>query len=323
MKKYILTVGPSLLIETPLNKVHSERNIYRINGAHGSIEDVEDYIERIRTQIPSANILIDLPGNKIRTENLEAPVKVTTGEVFSLKKEQFNYSDFYKQLSIGDEVWADDSTLHFNVKSIDGNEITFFSHSDGFLKKNKGFNVRGISDKLPFLFDRDYRLIDIANKHKISHIGLSFVRSAEDISVAKQHIAPSITIISKVETKSAVKNLNEILSCVEYILVDRGDLSSEVGIEKIARYQSYIIDKALFYNKKIFLATQFLKNMEERPIPTIAEMIDLHRTFSCGILGIQLSEETSIGKYPVKCVEILNKVIHELNSSFIHTENNE
>jgi len=316
MKKIIATVGPSLLKTVSLNQVHNDRNIYRINGAHGTIDDIEEYILAIKDQVPEAVILMDLPGNKVRTANLAAPIQISKGKVFQLGFDQTNYSQFYSHLKIGDIVWANDSIFEFTVESIDTDRqvISFLSKSTGDLQNNKGMHVRGIHEKIPFLFKKDIALIELANKHQLGFIGLSFVRSREDICEAKRLIDDFIKIISKVETKSAVDNLGEILEEVEFILIDRGDLSTEIGIEKIPAYQRFIVNKALFCNKKVFLATQFLKSMELNPIPTIPEVIDLYNTLSSGIYGVQMSEETAIGQYPKECLNTIIKLMDEIES---------
>lgn len=316
MKKIIATVGPSLLHTTPLSKVHNERNIYRINGAHGSIEDIEVYILKIKEQIPEANILMDLPGNKVRTAGFkDGYIEIVKGEIFSLDFMQMNYQDFYKHLKVGDTVWANDSIFEFSVDKIDENEkkIYFLSHSNGKLLNNKGMHVRGIHENIPFLFAKDKALIELANKYELSYVGLSFVRTRQDIQEAKALIGNKSEIISKVETIAAVKNLVDILEEVEYILIDRGDLSTEIGLAKVPAYQSYIIDKAVFYGKKVFLATQFLKSMEHNPIPTIPEVIDMYNTLKSGIYGIQMSEETAVGKYPKNCLDTIVGLMDEIN----------
>ena len=178
-------------------------------------------------------------------------------------------------------------------------------------------HVRGIHADIPFLFDKDLALIELANKHQLAYVGLSFVRHAKDIAEAKALISSGIDIISKVETKSAVENLIEILQEVEFILIDRGDLSTEIGIEKIPAYQSFIVSKALFHNRKVFLATQFLKNMEVNPIPTIPEVIDMYNTMKTGIYGIQMSEETAVGKYPKACLDTIVSLMKEIESEIV------
>ncbi len=317
MKKLIATVGPSLLKTLPLNTIHDEKNIYRINGAHGTIEDIENYILEIRAQEKDANILMDLPGNKVRTANLNGGfIDIKENEEFSLLFSQMNYKEFFKHIKVGDTVWANDSIFKFTVKSIhiEAMEIKFISHSTGRLLNNKGMHIRGIHEHIPFLFDKDKELIKLANKYNLAYVGLSFVRTRSDVLEAKQLINENIKIISKVETIAAVENLIDILKEVEYILIDRGDLSTEIGLEKVPAYQKYIIDKAIFYGTKVFLATQFLKSMEHNPIPTIPEVIDMYNTLKSGIYGIQLSEETAVGKYPKECLNTINKLLEEIDN---------
>ena len=274
MEKIIATVGPSLLNAVKLPKSAHDDLIFRINGAHGSIDDIEGYINEIRKQIPEAEILIDLPGNKVRTSNLESPIELTSGETFKLRFDDTNYYNFYSHLNVGDTIWANDSTFEFEVIKVDttANNITLLSKSDGILLKNKGLHVRGIHNDIPFLFEKDLQLIELSNKTKIDFVGLSFVRNRSDVIFAKDRVDSVIKIISKVETKAAVHNLKGILEEVEYILVDRGDLSTEVGLINVPHYQNLILNAAKERKCKVFLATQFLKNMEINPIPSIPEI---------------------------------------------------
>ncbi|MCI9464204.1 MAG: hypothetical protein HFI48_10030 [Lachnospiraceae bacterium] len=307
MKKFILTVGPALLHEIPITEIHSDKNIYRINGAHGSIADIEGYIEKIRSQVPSAAILMDLPGNKVRTKEVpDNGIELVKGEQFTIPNECFNYPDFYRHLKPGMTAWANDSVFEFEVVAVDDEKITFLSKSDGVLINGKGVHVRGMHKDIPFLFEKDKQLIQVANKYHLEYVGLSFVRSAENVKEAKMLLAENIKIISKIETLDAVNDINNILPLVEYILVDRGDLSTDIGIINIPRYQKYIIEKAQYYDVRVFLATQILKNMESKPIPTIGEIEALYEIYKSGVYGVQMSEETAVGKYVKETVAILN-----------------
>lgn len=312
MQKYILTTGPALANEIPLSQVHSEKNIYRINGAHGSIADIEAGIKNIRSQIPGAAILLDLPGNKVRTANIEVGIQLEKGKTFEILNSQFNYPDFYRHLKPGMTAWANDSVFEFEVVSADSEKIVFLSKSDGVLIKGKGVHVRGIHKDIPFLFEKDRQLIALANQYKLDFVGLSFVRSPENVREAKSLIGESTQVISKIETIDAVEHINEILPLVKYILVDRGDLSTDIGIEKIPRFQKYIIDKALYFNVKVFLATQVLKNMETKPIPTIGEIEALYEIMKSGVYGVQMSEETAVGRYVPECVRLLEQMDREI-----------
>lgn len=317
MQKYILTIGPALANKVPLSEVHSEKNIYRINGAHGSVADIENNIRNIRSQIPNASILMDLPGNKVRTANIDGGIQLEKGKTFELRSDQFNYPEFYRHLKPGMTAWANDSVFEFEVISADSGKIVFRSKSDGVLINGKGVHVRGIHKDIPFLFEKDRQLIELANQYKLDHVGLSFVRTPENVKEAKALLGEGIQIISKIETIDAVENINDILPLVKYILVDRGDLSTDIGIEKIPRFQKYIIDKALYFDVKVFLATQVLKNMETKPIPTIGEIEALYNIMKSGVYGVQMSEETAVGSYVPECVRLLEQMDREVRAEKI------
>ncbi len=312
MEKVIVTVGPALFKDEMLKRIHNSSYIYRINGAHGSINDIKNNVLFIRNEITEAQILIDLPGNKVRTKNINIPINLQVGTEFTLTNKDVNYSNFFDHLKIGDTIWANDSTLKFEVLSVNSKEAQLLSHSYGELKTNKGLHVRGIHKDIPFFFEKDLELIQLAKDLFVSHVGLSFVRDINDINLAKSLIDTEIKIIPKVETLSAVENLDEIIKSVDVINVDRGDLSTDVGIEKIYSYQKFIIERANLYHKKVFLATQFFMNMVEKPVPTIAEINDFHSCIKLGIYGIQLSEETAIGLYPEEVLNVVNNVVGEI-----------
>lgn len=312
MQKYILTTGPALGAEVPLSRVHNGKNIYRINGAHGTPADVEKSIRNIRGQIPGAEILLDLPGNKVRTANIPVGIRLEKGKTFEIASDQFNYPDFYRHLKPGMTAWANDSVFEFEIVSASRDKIVFLSKSEGVLINHKGIHVRGIHQEIPFLFEKDRQLIQLANQYKLEYVGFSFVRTAENVREAKALIGEGTQVISKIETIDAVEHINEILPLVKYILVDRGDLSTDIGIEKIPRFQRYIIDKALYFDVKVFLATQVLKNMETKPIPTIGEVEALYEIMKSGVYGVQMSEETAVGRYAEECVQLLERMNREV-----------
>lgn len=312
MQRYILTTGPALANEVPLAQIHSDKNIYRINGAHGSLAEIEAGIRNIRSQLPGAVILIDLPGNKVRTANIAVGIQLKKGECFELRRDQFNYPDFYCHLQPGMTAWANDSVFEFEVVSADSERIVFLSKSDGVLINGKGVHVRGIHRDIPFLFEKDRQLIALANQYKLDFIGLSFVRSEENVREVQALIGEGTQVISKIETIDAVEQINKILPLVRYILVDRGDLSTDIGIEKIPRFQKYIIEKALYFDVRVFLATQVLKNMETKPIPTIGEIEALYEIMKSGVYGVQMSEETAVGRYVPECIRLLEQMDREV-----------
>ncbi len=306
--KVIVTLGPAILNKEKLKKIDSFGDcIYRINGAHIEGDHAAIMIEKVRDILPAAEIMIDLPGNKIRTKNLLKPIRLINGQTIELFDYQVNYQVFFTHLNKADIIHANDSEIKLEVKEINNSSIKLISHSDGLLSNNKGLHIPGIHANIPFIFDRDKELIHLAVRHRVNYISLSYVRTHEDIKIVKEILSNNeeTKIIAKIETVAAVDNLDNIINEVDMVNVDRGDLSSDIGLINLGFMQHKIIETALLSNKKIFLATQFLKNMEKSPVPSIAEVIDLYKTIKQGVYGIQLSEETAVGKYAVECVKLV------------------
>lgn len=316
----IVTLGPPFFDVECIKTIDAlGRCIYRINGAHSDELQARNYIARVREILPQAKILIDLPGNKIRTANLEVPICLAKGEEFTLQSHQINYPEFYMHLKPGDKILANDSVFTFEVVEAAKEALRLRSYSDGLLQSNKGLHTKGATDEIPFLFEKDYMLMRVAKEEKVNYLGLSYVRSGQDIKEVKKHLGQcDIQLIAKVETAAAIENLYAIFQEVSSILVDRGDLSSAIGLLNLASAQDNIIEAAKRAHVEVYLATQFLKNMEQCPVPLIAEVIDLCQTVRSGVAGIQLSEETAVGKYPVECVKL---VFDAYQNSFKHTYN--
>lgn len=314
--KTIVTLGPAILSDHKLKKADEQGEcIYRINGSHVDENEVPNLVDKVRRILPRAKIMIDLPGNKIRTANLSEPIRLIRGERFFLNDYQINYPHFHERLKKGDRILANDSIFTLEVVHKTSSGVELLSHSDGLLSSNKGLHIKGIHRGIPFIFDKDRALIMTACSCGIDYISLSFVRTADDIREVKKILPKKeVHLIAKIETLDAVKNMEEIFPEVESVLVDRGDLSTEIDILDLADVQDSIIRNALRAKVDIYLATQFLKNMETYPIPLISEMMDLSKTMRSGISGIQLSEETAIGRYPVECIKLIFSVHRNMMS---------
>jgi pyruvate kinase len=303
----IVTVGPSLLsnFETLQNIDALGDCIYRINGAHLTAEAFEEHVSYLRSALGSCSVMMDLPCNKIRTANLNTPINLERGQRCQIHSGQINYPGFFEHLQPGTIITAMDSFLRLEVIEVEKNRITLISHSDGVLRNNRGLHVKEAHQNLPYLFEKDLGLIGKALQLEVGYLSLSYVRCAEDIRQVKTLVPSGIRLIAKIETASAVKRLDEILDEIDIVNIDRGDLSSEIGLIELGAAQDQVIRKSLARKKQVFLATQFLKSMETRPLPLIAEVMDLYRTICTGISGIQLSEETAVGRYPTKCVKLV------------------
>jgi len=307
----IATVNTHLLTRAALKGLAANgATILRINGSHAKASEIEFYAREIRRTLGrKIKILMDLPGNKIRTSDLSQPLVLAIGKTFELRPEHLNYPRFLGHLAPGDVLLANDSLFRFEVVSASPKKAVLLSHSEGQLTSNKGVHLTGKHPPMPFLFARDRDLIKAAVKHKLDYIGLSFVRDAADVAEARRAIkgAP-LALIVKVETASAVRNLDEVLASAGEFLVDRGDLSCDVGIEHVERFQKMILRRGKAAGKKVYFATQFLHSMVKNNVPLIAEACGLSDAIVCGVDGVQMSEETAIGAHPLEVLRTVRKM---------------
>jgi len=314
----IVTLGPSILNKnTIVNISKMGPCIFRINGAHTGPDDIKKIIRLKNGISPGIKLLIDLPGNKIRTSDNFRSRYFKKGDEVSLMPADLNFGEFHGYLKEGEVIFTNDSLNSMIVRNVekDTGMIVLEAENDGCLVNNKGIHARNSSIPLPFLFKKDREIIDIINKGGIDYCALSFVRDVGDVKEVKGILTNhDVTLIAKIEKIEAVNNLDSILGEVDNILVDRGDLSNDVGMLKLPFYEDMIVKKSLEKSKKVFLATQFLKYMEHNPIPLIAEVMGLFNDISEGAAGIQLSEETAVGEYPEECVKLVFEMHKEIKS---------
>lgn len=283
--------------------------ILRINGAHASEQDAARLIRTIRESVGHrAKILVDLPGNKIRTANLRHPLTVEAGETFRLEAGHFNYPGFLAHLKPGDALIASDGRLRFIVEACTEEQATLTPVFGGVLETNKGVHLVGHHPPLPFLFAHDHALIQVAKEQGADFVGLSYVRQASQVEEARNLLQGSpVEFICKIETREACDELDRILPLTKYVLVDRGDLSSEIGLYRMPRMERLIASHAAEQGVKMYVATQILYNMVRYPIPLMAEVSALHDLATYAD-GLQLSDETAIGQYPFEALEVVREM---------------
>jgi len=283
--------------------------ILRINGSHASVEEARRLVAAVRRHVGRrAKILIDLPGNKIRTANLPDPIVLEARLPFSLKASQFNFPGILSYLRPGLELIASDGRVKFVVESCNEHEACFIPRFSGLLENGKGVHIVGYHPPLPFLFPRDQELLQAAREEGVDLVGLSYVRHAQDVAETRALLDGSpVGILCKIETREACQELDTILPLSAQILIDRGDLSSEIGLYHTHRMEQAIAKRAADQGVKVFVATQILYNMVEYPIPLMAEVAALSEVVRYAH-GIQLSDETAVGKYPFEALEVVRNV---------------
>jgi len=317
--RIVATIGPASLSKEMLSALSSAgMSIARLNGSHADLDWHRNAIAMIRQVLPDVPILLDIPGRKIRTGQLQVEPSFKRGDEIVLTTEQdsgdpdkvvVNYPDLHSDLKAGNVLLADDGTLRFTVVSITGHDITIRADVDGQLRSRKGINVPFVQLKTPQVTSRDENMIAFAREHKVDFIGLSFVESSDDIRAFQKLIGGSFPrIVAKVENQGGLDNVAEIAAVADAIMVDRGDLSVETSLHDVALRQKEIIQAANVFGRPVIVATEMLHTMIDNSFPTKAEVSDITNAVLDGGAATMLSGETAVGQFPIEAVEMMHQV---------------
>ena len=326
--KIIATLGPqSENLKDISSLISAGVNMFRLNMSHINNENnLKKIIENIRLASNNLNsqvgILMDIAGPKIRVKNSLNEVAVKKGDILTIGLSKsdiiINFNLNFKKIDLKSEIKIDDGKLSFSVcKKNDNKQLQIKSLNDGTIKNGKGINFPNIELDLPTLTDKDIKDIKNGLKLNIDWFALSFVRSANDILEVKKIVEGRDSckpIIAKIEKPEAVKNLDSIIENFDGVLVARGDLGVEMGYETVPILQKRITQLCHKYGKPVILATQMLESMIYNDTPTRAEVNDVAVAIEQSCDAVMLSAETSIGKFPVESVKIMEKIISKIES---------
>lgn len=316
--KIICTIGPVSSDDKTLMKLYQNgMNVARLNGSHNTLDWHRQTIKKLREILPDVAILFDLPGRKIRTAEMEKNVSFKTDEqvIFSTvdstyPKVKVLYNNLHVDLTVGDTILADDGQFKFVVDKIVGTDIICRSCNSGEIKSKKGINVPFVKVNTPLLSAIDVTCIKFCIENDVDFIGVSFVESAHHINEVKKVIGKEdLQVISKIENKFAIENLDEIIKNSFGVMIDRGDLGAETQIYDISIWQKKIIQKARALGKPVIVATEMLHNMIHHPYPTKAEINDITNAVLDGCSAVMLSAESASGSYPLEAVDTMAKII--------------
>ena len=300
-------------------------NAVRLNTAHQTPEEALVVINKIRTVSDRIAILIDTKGPEIRTTEYDGEVLVKTGDkliVKGAKDEKMSsecicvsYNEITKDVSVGNMLLIDDGEVELEVIVNNGEHLICEVKNDGVIKGRKSVNVPSVKINLPSLTPKDIEFIRFAAKHDIDFIAHSFVRNKEDVLAVQKILDEensSIRIISKIENREGIDNIDQILDHCYGIMVARGDLAIEVPTEQIPLLQKSLLKKCIEHRKPVIIATQMLQSMINSPRPTRAEVSDVANACFDGTDAIMLSGETAFGKYALESVQMMAKIAWEI-----------
>lgn len=305
------TIGPTSLNKKFLKFCNNRINLVRINLSHVKPKYLQKYIDKLKSYT-SVNICIDTEGAQIRTK-IKKIEKLKKNQIITFYKNTFPFfspHEVFDKIKVNDVLSIGFDELMVKVFLKKKNYIRCKVLNAGLLENNKGVVVSNRDIKLNYLTDDDFKSIEIAKKNKIKAFALSFTNRPEDIKKFTQ-LLPNTRRIYKIESKQALRNFEKILKIGDEFLIDRGDLSKETSLFKIPIFQRNIIKKVKKAKKKVFVATNFLETMIEKPYPTRAEINDIYTSLEMGANGLVLAAETAIGKFPELCVDYLEKIIKE------------
>ncbi len=326
--KIVATVGPSINNEDIIKTLILEGvNVFRFNFSHGDQNSHKKTFDMIRNTSKKLNIpvatLMDLAGPKLRIGIIDKPFFVHMGNRFKiyLGEETGNserifikYPKIFESLNKGNVIYLADGTIKLTVVEKNKDSLTVEVLSGGMISSRKGVNFPDLKIDIPALTQKDIEDIKFGVQCGFDLIALSFVKYKEDIIKAKEIIKShggNIPVFAKIEKHEAINNIDEIIKYSDGIMIARGDMGIEIDMEKVPVLQKMLIKKANEAAIPVITATQMLISMIERSRPTRAEVSDIANAVLDGTDAVMLSDETTIGKYPVEAVKVMTNTIKE------------
>ena len=333
--KIVATIGPACDDLETLREIFLRGvDVARLNFSHGNHEEHRKRIEKIKKlreelKIPIA-IMLDTKGPEIRLLDFKDNKKVnlkaeetfilTTREVLADDKiASVSYKNLPRDIKVGAKILIDDGLVGLKVQKISGEDIYTVVENGGEISSHKGVNVPDTNLSLEALTESDIEDLKFGVEMGVDFIAASFVRTKEDIYNIRKVLEEagdfSTLIISKIESKSAMDNIDEIIDASDGIMVARGDLGVEIETEEVPIAQKQIIKKCNLKGKAVITATQMLDSMMRNPRPTRAEANDVSNAVLDGTSAVMLSGETAGGSFPVQAVETMRKIVEVTEKS--------
>ena len=325
--KILATIGPSSATREQLEKlIDAGADAFRVNFSHGTHAEHKQRVKIIRQLEKEKgrfiSILADLQGPKLRVGTFkEDKVLLKEGQTFTLdmnpepgddKRVCLPHKEIFEALKPGDDLLVNDGYIVLNVKSCDKKQAVTKVKVGGYISSHKGVNLPNTQLNISAITEKDREDLAFALKLGVDWIGLSFVQRAEDVREAKKLIGGKAWVISKLEKPSAIDDLDAIIQESDAIMVARGDLGVECPIQNVPLLQKRIVAACRKYARPVIIATQMLESMINNPTPTRAEVSDVATAVYDGADTVMLSAETAAGKYPTEAVQMMHKIVRQV-----------
>ena len=327
--KIVATLGPASSAPQMVRQLFlAGVDVFRLNFSHGSHADHSERFKVIRALEAETGrpigILADLQGPKLRVGIFaDGPVMLVPGQPFRLdldeapgdrRRVRLPHPEIFAALVPGAELLLDDGKLRLVVDTCGANFADTRVLVGGKLSERKGVNVPGVVLPITALTEKDRKDLALALALGADWIALSFVQRPEDVTEARELIGDRAAIVVKLEKPSAVDCLDEIVALTDAVMVARGDLGVELPAERVPAIQKRIVRACRKLGKPVIVATQMLESMIDSPVPTRAEASDVATAIYDGADAVMLSAESASGKYPVVAVDMMNRIIEQVEA---------
>ena len=334
--KIIFTLGPATEGEAMLEKMlRAGADVVRLNMAHATHEWTRAVIRQIRTVSARVGrevaIMMDIKGPEIRTGDLAAPIELKAGEIFDftvkpgtepgsgeeIRSVDVNYANLVNDIEVGAIVLVDNGLLRLEVLAKSDAHIRCRVLIAGPLSSRRHINLPGAKVNLPAFTEKDRADTLVGLEEGIDFVALSFVREARDVEQLRSFLTAqksTARIIAKIEDQSAIANLDEIVAACDALMVARGDLGIECPFEELPVIQRRAVRTCLAQGRPVIVATHMLESMIMQPVPTRAEITDVANAVYEFADCVMLSGETTVGKYPVECIQMLDKIARRIEA---------
>ena len=337
--KVIFTIGPATVdVDVLRRMIRKGVDVCRINMAHASHDWTQKAVAAVREASEAegqrVSLLMDIKGPEVRTGHVDVSIELSKGQLIDLTQSSeaapegeipavdINYPALIDEVDVGDVLLIDSGLMRFEVEELLIDRLRCRVVIPGSMGSRRHINIPGKKINLPAMTEKDVADTKVGIEADVDFFALSFVRESSDVVELRQFLTDhgsEAKVVSKIEDQSGIANLEEIIEVSDALMVARGDLGIEVPYEELPIIQMQAVDAALTAGIPVIMATHLLESMTESPMPTRAEITDVSNSVFEWVDCVMLSGETSVGKYPVECVNVLNKITRNVEQ-YAHRE---